>query len=58
MENFDKPISMPIENNMEIIGCQIKMVDTILHSDISLGTLKYGSGNNGFDKKTEGGFSF
>lgn len=42
------------ENNMEIIGCQIKMLDTVLHSDISLGTLKYGSGNNGFDKKTEG----
>lgn len=42
------------ENNMEIIGCQIKMVDTILHSDISLGTLEYGSGNNGIDEKTEG----
>lgn len=42
------------ENNMEIIGCQIKMVDTILHRDISLGTLEYGSGNNGIDEKTEG----
>lgn len=42
------------ENNMEIVGCQIKMLDTILHSDISLGTLTYGSGNNGFNEKTEG----
>lgn len=42
------------ENNMEIVGCQIKMLDTILHSDISLGTLAYGSGNNGFNEKTEG----
>ena len=42
------------ENNMEIIGCQIKMLDTILNSDISLGTLEYGSGNNGFNEKTEG----
>jgi len=41
-------------NNMEIVGCQIKMLDTILHSDISLGTLLYGSGNNGFNEKTEG----
>ena len=42
------------ENNMEIIGCQIKMLDTIIHSDISLGMLEYGSGNNGFSEKTEG----
>lgn len=42
------------ENNLEIVGCQIKMLDTILHSDISLGTLQYGSGNNGFNKQTEG----
>lgn len=42
------------ENNMEIVGCQIKMLDTILHSDISLGILTYGSGNNGFNEKTEG----
>lgn len=42
------------ENNMEIVGCQIKMLDTILHSDIALGLLKYGSGNNGFNEKTEG----
>jgi len=42
------------ENNMEIVGCQIKMLDTILHSDISLATLEYGSGNNGYNEKTEG----
>lgn len=42
------------ESNMEIVGCQIKMLDTILNSDISLGTLEYGSGNNGLNEKTEG----
>ncbi len=42
------------KNDMEIVGCQIKMLDTILNSDISLGTLSYGSGNNGFNEKTEG----
>jgi len=42
------------ENNIEIVGCQIKMLDTLLLSDISLGTLEYGSGNNGFIQKTEG----
>lgn len=42
------------ENNIEIVGCQIKMLDTLLHSDISLGTLEYGSGNHGFNEKTEG----
>ena len=42
------------ENDMEIVGCQIKMLDTILHSDISLGKLSYGSGNEGFEKKAEG----
>lgn len=40
--------------DMEIVGCQIKMLDTILYSDISLGNLLYGSGNNGFNEKTEG----
>ncbi len=42
------------ENGAEIVGCQIKMLDTHLLSDISLGTLLYGSGNDGYDNKTEG----
>ena len=42
------------ENGMEIAGCQIKMFDTHLLSDIRLGTLYYGSGNDGYDKQTEG----
>lgn len=41
-------------SDMEIVGSQIKMLDTFLHSDISLGTLLYGSGNNGFKRKQEG----
>lgn len=42
------------EPNMEIMGCQIQVMDTILNSDISLGTLKYGRGNSGFENKVEG----
>ena len=42
------------ENDMEIIGCQIKMLDTHLSSDISLGKLSYGSGNEGYEAGCEG----
>lgn len=42
------------DGTKEIVGCQIKMLDTILNSDIELGILEYGSGNNGFVNKTEG----
>lgn len=42
------------ENGMTVVGCQIKMLETHLLSDIALGTLEYGSGNNGFQEKTEG----
>ncbi len=42
------------ENEAEIVGCQIKMLDTHLLSDIRLGTLLYGSGNDGYDAQTEG----
>lgn len=42
------------ENNMTIAGCQIKMLETKLNSDIALGNLDYGSGNGGFEAKTEG----
>jgi len=42
------------ENDMEIVGCQIKMFEAKLLSDIRLGTLEYGNGNNGFEAKCEG----
>lgn len=42
------------ENGAEIVGCQIKMFNTHLKSDIRLGTLEYGSGNNGYKEGSEG----
>ena len=42
------------EDAMEIIGCQIQVMDTELNQDIAIGTLKYGMGNSGFEKKSEG----
>lgn len=40
------------ESNMELVGSQIQVIDTILNEDISLGNLVYGFGNNG--EGTEG----
>lgn len=42
------------ENDAQIVGCQIKMFNTHLKSDIRLGTLEYGSGNNGYNEGSEG----
>jgi len=40
------------EDQLEIIGCQIQMIDTELKSDIGLGTIIYGMGNK--KDETEG----
>lgn len=42
------------EQNMEIMANQIQLIDTKLNSDIALGTVKYGMGNNEANKRTEG----
>ena len=38
----------------EINGSQIQIIDTYLNSDIALGHIKYGHGNNGNEQKQEG----
>ena len=38
----------------EINGSQIQIIDTYLNSDIALGHIKYGHGNNGNEEKQEG----
>ena len=35
------------DEKTEIVGSQIQVIDTQLHKDIALGTIKYGLGNNG-----------
>lgn len=40
--------------NIEIMGCQIQVVDTYLNSEISLGVVEYGRGNAGKDVRSEG----
>jgi len=42
------------DDTIEINGNQIQMIDTTLHSNIALGKLAYGHGNNGSDEKLEG----
>lgn len=40
-----------IDENMEIIGSQIQMVDININDETPLGTVKYGYGNNGTNKE-------
>ena len=42
------------DENTEINGSQIQIIDTELNSDIALGQVIYGHGNNGKDEKKEG----
>ena len=42
------------DESMEIMANQIQLIDTKLNSDIALGTIKYGMGNNDETKTTEG----
>ena len=41
-------------DDIEINGNQIQIIDTYLNDDISLGTLQYGRGNNGDEHNLEG----
>ena len=48
----DLHFTLKEDENMEIMANQIQLIDTVLNSDIALGTIKYGMGNN--DGVTEG----
>ncbi len=42
------------DEDMQINGSQIQIIDTNLNSDIALGQVIYGHGNNGKEEKSEG----
>lgn len=42
------------DENVEINGSQIQIIDTTLNSDIAFGKIIYGHGNNGSEDKSEG----
>lgn len=48
----DLHFTLKEDENMEIMANQIQLIDTVLNSDIALGFVKYGMGNN--DGITEG----
>ena len=50
----DLHFTLKENENLEIMANQIQLIDTKLNSDIALGTVKYGMGNNEGDKLTEG----
>ncbi len=50
----DLQFSLKEDENMEIMANQIQLIDTTLNSDIALGKVIYGMGNNDKETKTEG----
>lgn len=50
----DLHFTLKEDDEMEIMANQIQMIDTKLNSEIALGTINYGMGNNESGKNTEG----